>query len=86
MSILVRKVRIRIWDSMLEEEGASLDQFGHIKFKDIKTRFTKRMGDLCGKLIKIQRIGAQWYSMDGTLVIIKQMAITGHQKRFDWKT
>ncbi len=83
MSILVRKVRIRAWHSMRKQEGASEDMFGHIEFKGTHTRFTGRMSDLCGKTIEIQRIGVQWYTMDSTLTIIKQMVIPSHRKRLD---
>ncbi len=85
MGILVRKVRIRAWSTMLRQKGAKRDMFGHIKFKRTHTRFTARMSGFCKQTIEIQRIGAHWYIMDYTLRIIKQMVIPSHQKRLDWK-
>ena len=85
MSILIRQVKIRAWNPMLRQKGASKDKFGHINFRGTHTRFTQRMRDMCGCTIKIKRIGSGWYTMDSTVTIIKQMVIPSHRKRLDWE-
>lgn len=85
MGILVKKVKIMSWKTMLRQKGVKLDMFGHIKFKGTNTCFTTRMMHLCKQTIEIQRIGARWYIMDYIFCIVKQMVIPSHQKRLDWE-